>query len=234
MNGSLRFGGKICASLGPWKRSVPHILYMRTAKAQKVQIFTRRRLFAGRVLDVLRKTPHIRTMTDAKTQRGIVLSTEDFLQKLPERGAVLGIDVGSTRLGLAISNPSRNLASPRPSLIRTKWTEDAPKLATLLAAENICGIILGKPLTLKGEHGRAVDAVLSFADLFHQNFHLPATLWDERLTTVAAEKTLFQARQGRQKRMSKKDSKNFVDSAAAVLILQGFLDHVNPTDYGLR
>ena len=87
--------------------------------------------------------------------------------------------------------------------------------------------MIGYPLTLDGHVAAAADAARSYADLMSEAFDLPTVLWDERLTTAAAERALFEQRTGRQKRASKKDIKKNLDSAAAVLILQNFLDYLS-------
>ena len=167
------------------------------------------------------------------TQRQHVLSAKDFKAALPPKGVLLGVDVGSKIMGLRLSNSGQSIATPRPALVRATWAEDAVFLQQFITQNNIIGLVVGEPKTLQNQHGQAVDKILSFVDLVKKDVTntLPLTLWDERLTTVAAEREIFTARQGRQKRMSKKDSKQYVDSAAATLILQGFLDFLHPTVY---
>jgi putative Holliday junction resolvase len=146
------------------------------------------------------------------------------VQDLPATGRLLAVDVGEKHLGLALSDSGQRLASPRPAHQRTKWKQDISFFSELIDKEKIVGIIIGHPLTLKGEVGPAADAARSYGELIAQATAVPAALWDERLTTSAAEKALFEQRTGRQKRAGKKEVKPYLDSAAATLILQAALD----------
>ncbi len=143
---------------------------------------------------------------------------------LPPAGTWLGIDVGRKRIGLSFSNTMHTLAYPLPALQRTSWTHDQKIFQQIIDEHQISAFVLGLPLSLDGTAGRAVDSVHSFGDLLTKAFPLPLFYQDERLTTVQAERDILTARQGRQQRMSKKDSTNYVDSAAATIILQTFLD----------
>lgn len=142
----------------------------------------------------------------------------------PPAGTLLGIDVGSKRIGLSFSNTGQTLAHPLPALARTTWTHDQNLFQQIIEEHNISAFVIGLPLSLDGSAGRAVDSVRSYADLLTKTFPLPLFYQDERLTTVQAERDIFTARQGRQKRMSKRDAKQNVDSVAASLILQGVLE----------
>lgn len=145
-------------------------------------------------------------------------------QDLPKSGKLIAFDVGSKTLGIAVSDKSRMISNPRTTLKRTKWGQDKVVLQKLVKEEEIAGAVVGLPLTMGGDYSSSTDAANSFADLFEQEFGIPVILWDERLTTQAATNALFEQRQGRQKRASKKDVKQQVDSVAASLILQGVLD----------
>ena len=146
------------------------------------------------------------------------------VQDLPATGKLLTLDVGEKWVGLALSNSAQTLASPRPALLRGKWQDDQNFFLDLVKKEAIVGLISGLPLTLKGDVGPAADAARSYAQLVEALTGLPLAMWDERLTTAAAERSLFEQRVGRQTRASKKEVKSRADSAAAVLILQGALD----------
>jgi putative Holliday junction resolvase len=147
------------------------------------------------------------------------------VQDLPAAGRLLAVDVGEKYLGLAVSDSGQILASPRPSHLRSKWKQDINFFKELVEKEKIVGVVIGHPLTLTGHVGPAADATRSYGELIAQATALPTTLWDERLTTSAAEQALFEQRTGRQTRASKKSVKSYVDSAAATLILQALLDY---------
>lgn len=146
------------------------------------------------------------------------------LQHLPHTGKLIAFDVGSKTLGIAVCDKSQQIANPRTTLPRTVWKADAEKLQAMLTAENIVGIVVGLPLTLAGTFSPTTDAAHSFADLAETTFGLPVVLWDERFSTQAAENALFEQRQGRQTRASRKQVKQQVDSVAAALVLQNVLD----------
>ncbi len=154
------------------------------------------------------------------------IMTINSTQNLPSTGRLLCLDVGEKWIGLAISDSGQKLASPRPALQRGKWKNDADFFSNIISQENIAGIVVGNPLTLKGTVGPSADAARSYADLIGQHSNLPIALWDERLSTAGAHRALFEQRKkgSRQTRASKKDVKNRTDSAAAVLILQNVLD----------
>lgn len=151
-------------------------------------------------------------------------------QALPTTGRLLGVDVGSKTLGLAISDSRQILASPRPVINRAGWDKDQTKLQEIITQNNIVALVVGLPLTLQNTTSSSTDAATSFADLAEKAFNLPVLLWDERLTTQQAENALFEQRTAgsRQTRGSKKQIKPRLDSAAAVLILQNVLDRLRP------
>jgi putative Holliday junction resolvase len=145
-------------------------------------------------------------------------------QDLPKNGKILCLDVGEKTLGLAVSDALRTIASPRATHRRAKWGQDKQYLAALIAAEAITCAVVGLPLMMDGTQGASADRSLNFAKLVEDELHLPVLLWDERLSTAAAERSLFEQRTGRQTRAGKKEIKQHVDSVAAALILQNVLD----------
>lgn len=138
---------------------------------------------------------------------------------LPPSGRILAIDVGEKTLGLSISDGLRMVASPRPTLRRSKWTQDADALKKLIAADGIAALVVGLPLLMKGDHASQADVAQSFAHQAEKDLGLPVLLWDERLTSVAAERAL---QEGGVRRRDNKE-KN-IDSLAATLMLQGVLE----------
>ena len=131
---------------------------------------------------------------------------------------ILGIDYGTKRLGLALSDEDRILASPLPVRVRANLTDDLKFIAQLVDEKGIEEIVLGLPLNMDGSQGEMARAVQEFADELRSACNVPVMLFDERLTTSEAERVLVQADISRKKR------KNLRDGLAAVLILQGYLD----------
>lgn len=131
---------------------------------------------------------------------------------------ILGIDYGTKRLGLALSDEDEILASPLPVRVRTTIKEDLHFLAGLIREKQVGKIVLGLPLNMNGSQGEMARAVQDFAGQLRRACNIPVILFDERLTTSEAERVLVQADISRKKR------KNLRDGLAAVLILQGYLD----------
>lgn len=148
------------------------------------------------------------------------------IQDLPNSGRIVAFDVGEKTLGVALSSPSRMIGSPLKTIIRTKWGQDKAKIDQLIKEQRVSFAVVGLPLSMDGGESAQTQACISFADLLEKECGIPVLLWDERLTTAAATSALFEQRQGRQKRASKKDIKQQVDSVAASLILQGVLDRL--------
>jgi putative Holliday junction resolvase len=137
---------------------------------------------------------------------------------------ILGLDVGDVRIGVAVSDPLEVIAQPLTSIKRTSVREDVESIKRL-AAENEAGkIVVGVPKTLSDEMGIQAQKVLDFVESLRKALEIPIVLWDERLTTVEAERALIEADMSRRKR------KKIIDKVAAVLILQGYLDsHIQET-----
>ena len=131
---------------------------------------------------------------------------------------ILGIDYGTKRLGLALSDEDEILASPLPVRMRTSLAEDLKFVSDLVVEKTVGAIVLGLPLNMNGSRGGMARAVQGFADELRRTCNVPVVLFDERLTTSEAERVLVQADISRKKR------KSLRDGLAAVLILQGYLD----------
>jgi putative Holliday junction resolvase len=131
---------------------------------------------------------------------------------------ILGLDVGDVRIGVAVSDPLEVIAQPLTSVKRISVSKDVESIKRL-AEENETGkIVVGIPKTLDDEVGIQAQKVLDFVESLRKALEIPIVLWDERLTTVEAERALIEADMSRRKR------KKVVDKVAAVLILQGYLD----------
>ena len=131
---------------------------------------------------------------------------------------LLGLDVGDVLMGVAISDPSRVIATGLESITRANVKKDIQAIKRLVHEYEVEEIIVGLPKMMNGELGIQAKKVLSFVESLRAWVEIPVILWDERLTTVAAEKFLIEANMRRKKR------KKIVDKLAAVLILQGYLD----------
>jgi putative holliday junction resolvase len=144
-----------------------------------------------------------------------------FAALLPASGAIAGLDFGTATIGVAISDLRRQIASPTVIIRRTKFTEDAAQLQKIVAERQICGLILGLPLNMDGSSGPRVQSTQAFARNLMRLTDLPIAYWDERLSTVAAERALLEADASRKRR------KEVIDAVAAGYILQGALDRMD-------
>lgn len=133
---------------------------------------------------------------------------------------VAGLDLGTKTIGVAVSDRGLSLATPRPVIRRSKFTADAEALLTLFGKENVGAIVLGLPLNMDGSEGPRVQATRAFARNLARKTDIPIAYWDERLSTVAAERSLLEQDVSRAKRADR------IDSAAAAFILQGALDRL--------
>ena len=135
-------------------------------------------------------------------------------------GAIAGLDLGTMTIGVAISDLRRSVATPTEVIRRVKFTEDAARLLKTAADRQICGLILGLPLNMDGSEGPRAQSTRAFARNLERLTALPIAFWDERLSTVAAERALLEADASRKRR------KEVIDAVAAGYILQGALDRL--------
>ncbi|MBI1172811.1 Holliday junction resolvase RuvX [bacterium] len=148
----------------------------------------------------------------------------DFAAALPPNRAICGLDLGDKTIGVAISDLRRLVATPVTVIRRVKFTLDAKALLDLLAARGVQGIVLGLPLNMDGSSGPRVQATQAFARNLVRLTEMPITFWDERLSTVAAERALLEADTSRKRRAE------VIDQVAAGYILQGALDRIDALD----
>jgi putative Holliday junction resolvase len=146
---------------------------------------------------------------------------EGFAARLKAGARLIGIDAGTKTLGLALSDVTRTIASPLTVLRRSKFKEDAAALLRIAAEHQIGGFVLGLPVNLDGTSGPRAQATRAFARNMNALTDIPILLWDERLTTAAAERTLLEADTSRKRRAE------VIDKLAAALILQGALDRMH-------
>ena len=139
-----------------------------------------------------------------------------------QKGRVLALDLGKKRIGLAVSDELGLTAQGLATLERTNIREDLGKLSQLIAEKNVSLILMGKPLHMSGREGRQTEYTREFAERLNKATGLPIQFWDERLTTVEAQRVLRQSGIGIQKRAQA------VDRLAAVILLESYLDSLHP------
>jgi len=144
----------------------------------------------------------------------------EFVASLPPGARLIGIDVGTKTLGLALSDATRTIASSLVTLRRSRLSNDLHQLLELTQRHGAGGFVVGLPLNLDGSAGPRVQATRAFVRNLAKATPLPVLYWDERLSTVAAERTLLEAD------LSRKRRAEVVDKVAATLILQGALDRM--------
>jgi putative Holliday junction resolvase len=144
----------------------------------------------------------------------------EFLAILPKHAALPGLDLGDKTIGLALSDPRRQVASPAMTIRRVKFTQDAQALLAFCTERQIAGLVLGLPRNMDGSEGPRAQGTRAFARNLLRLSPLPILFWDERLSTVAAERALLEAD------MSRKRRDQVIDHVAAGYILQGALDRM--------
>ena len=147
-------------------------------------------------------------------------TSEDFLAALPDFGAIAGLDLGTVTIGVAVSDGMRQVGSPLETIKRKKFGLDAAKLLEICDKRNITGLVLGLPRNMDGSEGPRCQATRAFARNLEKLTDLPIAYWDERLSTVEAERVLIAADTSRKRRA------DVIDHVAAGFILQGLLDRL--------
>ncbi|MDR9485706.1 MAG: Holliday junction resolvase RuvX [Sediminimonas sp.] len=145
---------------------------------------------------------------------------EEFAAALPPTGALMGLDLGDKTIGLAVTDLGRSVASPLETIRRRKFGLDAARLLELAQARSIAGLVLGLPRNMDGSEGPRCQSTRAFARNLSRLTDLPIGFWDERLSTVAAERALLEADTTRKRRAE------VIDHVAASYILQGVLDRL--------
>jgi putative Holliday junction resolvase len=133
-------------------------------------------------------------------------------------GRVLGLDYGSRRIGVAVSDPLGITAQPLPALHREGDRKDIARVARLVAGLGVDSVVLGLPLLLNGDEGPQAARARAFGEMLSAELSLPVTMWDERLTTAQSERHLIDSGVRRERR------KEIRDSLSAMFLLQSFLD----------
>jgi putative Holliday junction resolvase len=150
----------------------------------------------------------------------ICATAEDFAAALPSFGAICGLDLGTVTIGVAVSDSLRSVATPLETIKRKKFTLDAARLLEIIKLRDLKGIVLGLPMNMDGSEGPRCQATRAFARNLERLTDLPIAFWDERLSTVAAERALLEADTSRKRR------DEVIDHVAAGYILQGMLDRL--------
>ena len=135
-------------------------------------------------------------------------------------GPLLGLDLGTKTIGLAVSDPARTLAAPLTTIRRTKFTTDAEALLRLARERSVVGLVVGLPLNMDGSEGPRAQSSRAFVRNLARLDPVPCAFWDERLSTAAAERQLIALDTKRAKRAA------IIDAHAAAHILQGALDRL--------
>jgi putative Holliday junction resolvase len=136
------------------------------------------------------------------------------------RGSLIGLDLGTKTIGVAVSDPDRKIATAVETIARKAFTADAQRLLALAAERAVVGIVLGLPINMDGSEGPRAQSTRAFARNLAKLTDMPIALWDERLSTAAVERTLIEADVSRARRAA------VIDQHAAMFILQGALDRL--------
>ncbi|MEM9494774.1 MAG: Holliday junction resolvase RuvX [Pseudomonadota bacterium] len=135
-------------------------------------------------------------------------------------GALLGLDLGTKTIGVAVCDPERRVATPVETVRRKKFTQDAERLCFLAEERAVTGLVIGLPVNMDGTEGPAAQSARAFARNFARVSPLPVAFWDERLSTAAMERELINLDTSRSKRAEQ------IDEMAATYILQGAIDRM--------
>ncbi|WP_322892697.1 MULTISPECIES: Holliday junction resolvase RuvX [unclassified Yoonia] len=150
----------------------------------------------------------------------ILETPQEFAAALPRAGAIAGLDLGTVTIGVAVSDGLRSVSTPLETIRRKKFTLDAARLFEITTHRLIVGLVLGLPRNMDGSEGPRCQATRAFARNLEKLTPLPITFWDERLSTVAAERSLLESDTSRKRRAE------LIDNVAAGYILQGMLDRL--------
>ena len=147
--------------------------------------------------------------------------SNNFREIIPKNKTILCLDLGKKIIGLAISDVNQKIATPYDVIKEKKFSEVLEIIKNLVKEFDIGSIIVGDPINMDGSLGPKSQSSRSFIANINKDIHIPILLWDERLSTVAAEKSLIEADISRKKRSE------VIDKIAANIILQNFLDFLN-------
>ncbi len=158
--------------------------------------------------------------TPLKKRIVMLLSDLSEFATLTAGRRLIGLDLGTKTIGIALSDAGHRIGTPMETIRRVKFTRDAERLQEICTEHDIGGLVIGLPLNMDNSEGPRAQATRAFERNLSQKIELPMLFWDERLTTVAAERAMIEADLSRKKRAAR------IDAAAAGLILQGVLDRL--------
>ena len=150
-----------------------------------------------------------------------MITLEEFKKKQLDKCRLIGLDLGSKRIGVSICDEKQLIATPLKTINRSSSKELINELKIIIEENNIQGIIIGNPLNMDGSSGSSAQSVKDTSDNIEKNINLPICLWDERLSTVGA----FNLSSQLDVNVSKREKK--IDENAAAFILQGAIDFLN-------
>ena len=149
-----------------------------------------------------------------------LISVEELPELLAPEARLLGLDVGTKTIGMALSDVTRSIATPYDTIRRTKFTDDAKAIRKVLESNQVGAVVIGLPINLDGTEGPRAQSTRAFARSLAAQIDLPLLFWDERLSTAAVERHLIEADASRKRRAE------VIDRMAAAYILQGALDRL--------
>ena len=150
-----------------------------------------------------------------------MITLEEFKKKHSDKCRLIGLDLGSKRIGVSICDEKQLIATPLKTIDRNTLNELISELKVIIDENNIKGIIIGNPLNMDGSSGRSAQSVKDTSQKIEENINIPICLWDERLSTVGA----FNLSSQLDINVSKREKK--IDENAAAFILQGAIDFLN-------
>jgi putative holliday junction resolvase len=148
------------------------------------------------------------------------ITIDDLAERLPPGRPLIGLDVGSKTIGIAVSDRSRRIASPRETIRRSKFAPDAARLLAIADEARAAAVVIGLPVSMDGSEGPRAQSTRAFARNLSRLTDLPIAFWDERLSSAVVERMLIEADRSRARRAE------IVDKLAATYILQGALDRL--------
>ncbi len=150
-----------------------------------------------------------------------MITLEEFKKKHSDKCRLIGLDLGSKRIGVSICDEKQLIATPLKTITRNTLNEFISELKVIIDENNIKGIIIGNPLNMDGSSGRSAQSVKDTSQKIEENINIPICLWDERLSTIGA----FNLSSQLDINVSKREKK--IDENAAAFILQGAIDFLN-------
>ncbi len=150
-----------------------------------------------------------------------MITLEEFKKKHSDKCRLIGLDLGSKRIGVSICDEKQLIATPLKTITRNTLNEFISELKVIIDENNVKGIIIGNPLNMDGSSGRSAQSVKDTSQKIEENINIPICLWDERLSTVGA----FNLSSQLDINVSKREKK--IDENAAAFILQGAIDFLN-------